>query len=88
MSDAPDNRVDVAGRQRTFLHVGPNTLRPQLALWHLAALSLTLIVFGSGIFLEVHGSLLQGIDGALQSRAEAISTAVDYWSHGFSLSPK
>ncbi len=51
----------------------PSSLRARLALWYLLVLGLVLALFGGGIYLEVRGSLLGGIDNTLQARAEAVA---------------
>ena len=49
-----------------------SSLRARLALWYLLVLGLILTLFGGGIYLEVRGSLLGGVDNALQARVETV----------------
>jgi hypothetical protein len=49
-----------------------SSLRTHLALWYLLVVGLVLAFFAAGIFLEVRGSLLDGVDTALRTRAESL----------------
>jgi two-component system OmpR family sensor kinase len=59
-----------------------SSLRARLALWYLLVLGAILALFSAGIYLEVRGSLLGGVDAALQARADAIASQVTIGTGG------
>jgi len=50
-----------------------SSLRARLALWYLLVLGVALALFGAGIFVEVRGSLLDGVDTTLHARAALVA---------------
>jgi len=53
-----------------------SSLRARLALWYLFVFGAILSLFGAAMYLQVRGSLLGGVDTALQARAETVLSQV------------
>ncbi len=59
-----------------------SSLRARLALWYLLVFGAILSLFGAGMYLQVRGSLLGGVDTALQARAETVLGQVSVGANG------
>ncbi len=69
-------------RMRRLPHLSLSSLRARLALWYLLVLGVALALFGAGIFVEVRGSLLDGVDTTLHARAALVAAQTDGSVHG------
>jgi len=59
-----------------------SSLRARLALWYLLVFGAILALFGAGVYVQVRGSLLAGVDTALQARAETVLGQVSVGADG------
>jgi len=59
-----------------------SSLRARLALWYLLVCGAILALFGAGVYVQVRGSLLGGVDSALQARAETVLGQVTVGADG------
>jgi len=69
-------------RMRRLPHLSLSSLRARLALWYLLVLGVALALFGAGIFVEVRGSLLDGVDTTLHARAALVAAQTDGGARG------
>ena len=69
-------------RMRRLPRPSLSSLRARLALWYLLVLGVALALFGAGIFVEVRGSLLDGVDTTLHARAALVAAQTDGGARG------
>jgi len=69
-------------RMRRLPRPSLSSLRARLALWYLLVLGVALALFGAGIFVEVRGSLLDGVDTTLHARVALVAAQTDGGARG------